>query len=80
MTPEHPGVTDFHIHIAPFWQMKPEIQEAMWKGKDEHREQLVALAQDPSALLSILDERGIHRVGLVNYPSPDLMGFTDETN
>ena len=35
---------------------------------------------EPSLLLEIMDRAGIWRVGLVNYPSPDLMGFTDETN
>ncbi len=80
MTPEPPGVTDFHIHIQPFWQMKPATQEVMWKGKGELRDQLIELARDPHLLLSMLDERDIQRVGLINYPSPDLMGFTDETN
>jgi predicted TIM-barrel fold metal-dependent hydrolase len=35
---------------------------------------------DPKALLELLDRCGIWRVGLINYPSPDVMGFTDETN
>ena len=35
---------------------------------------------DPKLLLDLLDNADIWRVGLINYPSPDLMGFTDETN
>ncbi len=31
-------------------------------------------------LLSIMDEQGIQRVGMVNYPSPNIMGFSDDTN
>ncbi len=60
--------------------MKPEVLAVMRRGKDDHWERLLALMEDPQALLEILDQSGIWRVGLVNYPSPDLMGFTDETN
>jgi len=35
---------------------------------------------DPRALLDVMDRSGVWRVGLVNYPSPDIMGFTDSTN
>jgi predicted TIM-barrel fold metal-dependent hydrolase len=35
---------------------------------------------NPRLLLQMMDEQEITRVGLVNYPSPDLMGFTDYTN
>jgi uncharacterized protein len=80
MTGELPGVTDIHIHIQPWRQLKPAVAEVMRKGKEEHWKRLLTLMDDPQALLDILDERGIWRVGLINYPSPDVMGFTDETN
>lgn len=80
MTPARPGVTDLHIHIQPFRQLKPEVAEVMWRGQGDHWERLVALMDDPTALLQTLDESDIWRVGLVNYPSPDVMGFTDGTN
>lgn len=80
MTPTRPGVTDLHIHIQPFRQLKPEVAEVMWRGKRDHWERLVALMDDPAALLEVLDQSDVWRVGLVNYPSPDVMGFTDETN
>src|SRR2546422_9271638 len=35
---------------------------------------------DPRALLEVMDQAGVWRVGLVNYPSPDVIGFTDTTN
>jgi predicted TIM-barrel fold metal-dependent hydrolase len=75
-----PGVTDLHVHIQPWSQMKPEVLAVMRRGKDDHWERLLALMEDPQTLLEVLDQSGIWRVGLVNYPSPDLMGFTDETN
>ena len=75
-----PGVTDLHVHIQPWDQMKPEVMQVMRRGKEDHWERLLALMEDPQALLEVLDASDIWRVGLVNYPSPDLMGFTDETN
>lgn len=80
MTASSPGITDVHIHIQPWWQMKPLVMETMRRGKEQHFDFLLSLMEDPSMLLRIMDEEGIHRVGMVNYPSPDVMGFTDETN
>lgn len=80
MSGELPGITDIHIHIQPWRQMKPSVADVMRKGKEDHWKRLLALMDSPQTLLDILDERGIWRVGLINYPSPDVMGFTDETN
>src|SRR5574340_549350 len=52
----------------------------MRRGKEEHFDFLLALMDDPRMLLRIMDDEGIARVGMVNYPSPNIMGFTDETN
>jgi predicted TIM-barrel fold metal-dependent hydrolase len=75
-----PGITDVHIHIQPWRQLKPAVMEAMRRGKEDHWDWLMQLMDDPRALLEVMDRSGIWRVGIVNYPSPDLMGFTDETN
>ena len=75
-----PGVTDAHVHIQPWRDLKPSVADVMRRGKEDHWEWLLALMDDPQALLEILDRSGIWRVGLINYPSPDLMGFTDSTN
>jgi hypothetical protein len=75
-----PGVTDMHVHVQPWEQLKPGVMDAMRKGKEDHWERLLALMADPRALLELMDESGIWRVGLVNYPSPDVMGFDDSTN
>jgi predicted TIM-barrel fold metal-dependent hydrolase len=74
------GVTDIHVHIQPWKQLKPDVLETMRRGKEDHFEFLVELMESPDVLLEHLDRAGIRRVGLINYPSPDLMGFTDETN
>jgi predicted TIM-barrel fold metal-dependent hydrolase len=79
MEPTFP-ITDIHIHIQPWRQMKPAVMEVMRKGKEAHWERLIQLMEDPAALLQVMDASGIQRVGLINYPSPDLMGFDDSTN
>jgi predicted TIM-barrel fold metal-dependent hydrolase len=73
-------ITDIHVHIQPWRQMKPAVMEVMRKGKEAHWERLIQLMEDPGALLEVMDASGIQRVGLINYPSPDLMGFDDSTN
>lgn len=75
-----PGVTDVHVHIQPWNQVKPAVRETMRRGKEQHFDFLMAMMEDPKILLDIMDKSGIWRVGMVNYPSPDLMGFTMETN
>jgi predicted TIM-barrel fold metal-dependent hydrolase len=72
-------VTDAHIHIQPFHMMPPAIAATFWKGKP-NRDELEGLAADPAKLLARMDADGIDRVGLINYVSPDLMGFTAEAN
>ena len=80
MTNNPPGVSDLHIHVQPWRQLKPDVLAVMRRGKEEEWDRLTALMDDPKLLLEMLDRSGIWRVGLINYPSPDLMGFTDETN
>src|SRR3989449_8208568 len=52
----------------------------MWRGENAHRDLMIQVMDDPRALLEIMDRAGVWRVGLVNYPSPDVMGFTDASN
>jgi predicted TIM-barrel fold metal-dependent hydrolase len=75
-----PRITDVHIHIQPWRDLKPRVQEVMRRGKEDHWDFLLSLMDDPKALLEIMDQAGVWRVGLVNYPSPDIMGFTNTTN
>jgi predicted TIM-barrel fold metal-dependent hydrolase len=72
-------ITDFHVHIQPWRQLRPAVLETMRRGKEEHIDFLLALMEDPALLLRIMDEERIYRVGMVNYPSR-AMGFTEETN
>jgi len=72
-------VTDAHIHIQPFHMMPPQVAAMFWKGKS-NRTELESYAADPRALLARMDADGIERVGLINYVSPDVMGFTADVN
>lgn len=73
-------VSDIHIHIQPWRELKPAVLDTMRRGKEDHFERLLAIMETPRLLLDLMDAEGIDRVGMVNYPSPDLMGFTDATN
>src|SRR5216110_3404166 len=73
-------ITDVHIHIQPWRELKPQVLEVLWRSKEAERDRLIQLMEDPRALLEVMDGAGVWRAGLVNYPSPDVMGFTDATN
>jgi predicted TIM-barrel fold metal-dependent hydrolase len=73
------AVTDAHIHIQPFEMMPPAVAATFWKGKP-NRAELEGYAADPRTLLARMDADKVDRVGLINYVSPDLMGFTDAAN
>lgn len=79
-TLENVRITDVHVHIQPWRQLKPAVMAVMRRGKEEHFDFLLALMDNPTMLLDIMSAEGITRVGMVNYPSPHIMGFTDDTN
>jgi predicted TIM-barrel fold metal-dependent hydrolase len=72
-------VTDAHIHVQPWWELRPEVLEVMTRGRADVDE-LQKIMKSPQHLLRRLDADGIDRAVLVNYPSPDLMGFTERVN
>jgi uncharacterized protein len=57
--------------------MRPEIVAVLRRGQDAER--LEAVMYDPDLLLRMMDEEGIYRVGLVNYPAPEVMGTDRST-
>jgi len=72
-------ITDVHIHVQPWWELKPEIFDAMTRGRSD-LDELHRIMKSPSHLLRRLDADGIARAVLVNYPSPENMGFTHDAN
>jgi predicted TIM-barrel fold metal-dependent hydrolase len=72
-------ITDAHIHVQPWWELKPAVLESMTRGRADVDE-LQKIMKSPEHLLRRLDADGIERAVLVNYPSPDLMGLTTRVN
>lgn len=72
-------IIDIHIHIQPWWQLKPAVRDRMAQDKTNFDE-LMALMKDPGRLIARMDRSDIEKVGLINYVSPDLMGFDDTSN
>ena len=65
---------DAHIHIQPFHMMRPRCGDVL-EGK-ANRAELEGSPRIRAKLLAQMDADGIERVGLINYVSPDVMGFT----
>jgi len=72
-------IIDIHIHIQPWEQLKPEVHAKMIAGRNDMAA-IQKFIESPQAFLEFLDANGVERAGLINYPSPDLMGFTAATN
>jgi len=75
----HGPVTDLHVHVQPWEMIRPEVLEAMRKGRDD-LDLIRRCFADPEALLEHMDGQGVARMVLINYESPDIMGFTTEAN
>ena len=72
-------VTDAHIHVQPWWELKPAVLDVIRKGRAD-LDEIEKINRSPAHLLRRLDADGIDRAVLVNYPSPDLMGFSHRVN
>jgi predicted TIM-barrel fold metal-dependent hydrolase len=72
-------VIDAHIHIPPYHMMKPEARRTFLARKPDPAA-IEALSEDPAALLRHMDAEGIERAGLINYVSPDVIGFDGGVN
>lgn len=74
-----PRAIDFHVHVQPWTELRPEVK-AQWLARRPDAAWLERVMEDPSEFLAYLDRCEIERAVLINYPSPDLMGFTVATN
>lgn len=72
-------VTDVHVHVQPWGMLKPSVRARMARGREDY-EALERMMGDPEEVLRRMDEAGIARIGVINYVSPGLMGFTEEVN
>ncbi len=74
-------IVDMHVHIQPWRMLHASVLETMTRRRaPEELEQLRVLMDDPVTLLRWMDREGIAAIALINYSSPDIMGFTDEVN
>ncbi|RJX15252.1 amidohydrolase [Candidatus Bathyarchaeota archaeon] len=73
-------VVDFHVHITDFRMVKPHIQDVFKKFQNFSFDFLLNLMKNPSKFVEFLDENWVEKVCLINYVSPDVMGFTWEVN
>ncbi len=72
-------IVDAHIHIQPWRQFRPEALARMAAGRKD-LDRIRTLCDDPAAFLRFLDAEGVDRAVLVNYVSPDVIGFTEDVN
>jgi predicted TIM-barrel fold metal-dependent hydrolase len=72
-------VIDIHIHIQPLHMFKPHALELIKRGRKDYAD-VEKYSSDPKAFLKFLDALGIERAGLINYVSPEVIGFTPEVN
>ncbi len=72
-------IIDCHVHIQPWEQLKPDVLARMKDGRKDYDE-IQKYVQSPKAFVEYLDSLGIAQAWIINYDSPDLMGFTFEVN
>jgi uncharacterized protein len=70
-------VFDVHIHVQPWQMLRPDVVPMI---DDESHRGARDIVASPENLLRFLDEQEIEQACCINYVSPDVMGFTRETN
>jgi predicted TIM-barrel fold metal-dependent hydrolase len=70
-------VFDVHIHIQPWEMLKPEVLSMLSDPSHANAKDILSSADN---VVRFLDREGVERVCCINYVSPDVMGFTRETN
>ncbi len=72
-------IIDIHIHIQPLHMFKPHALELIKRGRKDYAD-VERYSASPTAFLQFLDSLDIERAGLINYVSPDVIGFPPEVN
>lgn len=70
---------DIHIHVQPLEMLNPEAAEAFGAHHADFG-QVRDIVADPTKFLKYLDRVGVEKAVLINYVSPNVMGFTAEVN
>jgi predicted TIM-barrel fold metal-dependent hydrolase len=74
-----PPIIDIHIHIQPLDQFKPHALKLIQHGRKDYAE-VEKYSASATEFLKFLDEAEIERAGLINYVSPEVIGFGPEVN
>jgi uncharacterized protein len=72
-------IIDIHIHIQPLDMFKPEAHELIKRGRRDYAD-VEKYSASPAAFLKFMDEADIERAGLINYVSPEVIGFPVAVN
>jgi uncharacterized protein len=72
-------IIDIHIHIQPLEKFEPHALELVKRGRRDYDE-VVKYSESPKEFLKFLDAADIERAGLINYVSPDVIGFMPDVN
>jgi len=72
------GITDCHVHMNPVWEMVPGARELV--GHHPRSADYERYLRAPREFLAYLDRCGIDRAVLVNYVSPEVVGYTEKVN
>lgn len=74
-----PSIVDIHVHMQPWEMLKPQAR-AIFQSTQPEFGQLQELVRDPAKFVTRMEREGIARAGIINYVSPQVMGFTREVN
>jgi predicted TIM-barrel fold metal-dependent hydrolase len=74
-----PPIIDIHIHIQPLHMFKPEALELIKRGRRDYA-QVEEFSARPASFLKFLDDAGVERAGIINYVSPEVIGFPPAVN
>jgi len=72
-------VIDIHVHMQPWEMLKPPAYET-FRRTQENFDELQELVRDPAKFVALMDRERIERAGIINYVSPQVMGFTNKVN
>lgn len=72
-------IIDIHIHIQPLHMFKAHALALVKRGRKDYAD-VERYSSSPPDFLKFLDSLDIERAGLINYVSPDVIGFTAEVN
>lgn len=72
-------IIDIHIHIQPLEMFNPNARELLKRGRRDYND-VLKFTSNSSEFLKFLDAADIERAGLINYVSPEVIGFTPEVN